>query len=332
MDRKAGNGMEKIWKYKKELLTGVSLAFLLFLFLKYIFPLLSPFILAYLTVYSVYPFLYRMEQKWKVKKPITMFLVLGIIMVILLGIVWIIALISSGSVEEAIPLILEWKDRLMQTLNIEMINKIVPEMIRNSFSYIQKVFPVFAYMGIYLIATILMAKDFDILMTKVRRIGALDVFMNVVNEIVHTAGKYLKAQVILILMIMGVCVAGFYLIGIPSAVLLGVLAGLMDALPFIGTSIVLIPTAVILFLEEEVLKGAAVLVIYIICVGIREFMEPKLMGKELDIIPVVMLISIFVGVKLFGVSGIIKGPLEIVLYKNIWTTLNKVDKPEKNDL
>lgn len=324
--------MEKIWKYKKELLTGVSLAFLLFLFLKYIFPLLSPFIFAYLTVYSVYPFLYRMEQKWKVKKTITMFLVLGIIMVILLGIVWIIALISSGSVEEAIPLILEWKDRLMRTLNIEMINKIVPEVIRNSFTYIQKVFPIFAYVGIYLIATILMAKDFDILMTKVRSTGALDVFMNVVNEIVHTVGKYLKAQIILILMIMGVCVAGLYFIGIPSAVLLGVLAGLMDALPFIGTSIVLIPTAVIFFLEKEAIKGAAVLVIYIICVGIREFMEPKLMGKELDIIPVVMLISIFVGVKLFGVSGIIKGPFAIVLYKNIWTLLNKVDKPEKNDL
>ena len=324
--------MEKLWKYKREIMTGVLLTFLLFFVLKYIFPLLSPFILAYLTVYSVYPFLYRIEQKWKVKKPITMFLVLGIIMVILLGIVWIIALISSGSVEEAIPLILEWKNRLMQTLNIEMINKLVPEVIRNSFSYIQKVFPIFAYLGIYLIATILMAKDFDVLMEKVHSIGALDIFMNVVNEIVHTAGKYLKAQVVLIFMIMGVCIAGFYLIGVSSAILLGVLAGLMDALPFIGTSIVLIPTAVIFFLEKEALKGGVVLVIYLICVGIREFMEPKLMGKELDIIPVVMLISIFAGVKLFGVSGIIKGPLAIVLYKNIWTALNKVDKPEKNDL
>lgn len=324
--------MEKIWKYKKEIITGVSLSFLLFLFLKYIFPLLSPFILAYLTVYSVYPFLYKMEQRWKIKKTITMFFVLGIIMLILLGLVWIIALFSGGSVEEAIPLILEWKNRLMKTLNIEMINKIVPEVIRNSFSYIQKVFPVFAYIGIFLIATILMAKDFDVMMEKVHSIGALDVFMNVANEIIHTAGKYLKSQLILILLITGVCVTGFYLIGVHSAIFLGVLAGIMDALPFIGTSLVLIPTAVLFFLEKEVARGVAVLVIYIICVVIREFMEPKLMGKELDIIPVVMLISIFVGVKLFGVSGIIKGPLAIVLYKNIWTMLNKVDKPEKSEL
>ena len=106
----------------------------------------------------------------------------------------------------------------------------------------------------------------------------------------------------------------------------------MDALPFIGTSIILIPVAVLFFLEKEIWKGIVVLIIYVICVLIREFMEPKLIGKELDIFPVVMLISIFAGAKLFGLSGIIKGPLFIVLYKKLWTMLNKVDKPEKNDL
>ena len=324
--------MDMIVKYKKELITGVSLAFLLFLFLKYIFPLISPLILAYLTVYSAYPLLYRTEQKWKIKKPITMFLVLGIIVVFILGTVWIIALFSSGSVEDALPLLLEWKDRLLQNLNIEMINKIVPEVIRNSFSYVQKVFPVFAYVGIYLIATILMAKDFDAMMTKVHSIGALDMVMNIMNGVVHTAGRFLRAQLILIVMIMGVCIAGFYMLGVSSAILLGVLAGLMDALPFIGTSIILIPVAVLFFLEKEIWKGIVVLIIYVICVLIREFMEPKLIGKELDIFPVVMLISIFAGAKLFGLSGIIKGPLFIVLYKKLWTMLNKVDKPEKNDL
>ena len=321
-----------IIKYKKELITGVSLAFLLFLFLKYIFPLISPLILAYLTVYSVYPLLYRTEQKWKIKKPITMFLVLGIIVVVILGSVWIIALFSSGSVEDALPLLLEWKDRLLQNLNIEMINKIVPDVIRNSFSYVQKVFPVFAYVGIYLIATILMAKDFDAMMTKVHSIGALDMVMNIMNGVVHTAGRFLRAQLILIVMIMGVCIAGFYMLGVSSAIVIGVLAGLMDALPFIGTSIILIPVAVLFFLEKEIWKGIVVLIIYVICVLIREFMEPKLIGKELDIFPVVMLISIFAGAKLFGLSGIIKGPLFIVLYKKLWTMLNKVDKPEKNDL
>ena len=324
--------MEMVIKYKKELITGVLLAFLLFLFLKYIFPLISPLILAYLTVYSVYPLLYKTEQKWRIKKPVTMFLILGIIVVVILTTVWIIALISGGSVEEFIPLILEWKNRLVETINLEMVNKLLPEVIKNSFNYLQKALPVLVFIGVYLIATILMAKDFDAMMTKVHGIGALDSFMNVVNEIIYTAGKFLKAQLILVLMIMGVCIAGFYMIGVASPIVLGILAGIMDALPFIGTSIVLIPTAIVLFLEKEIWKGIVCLVLYVICVAIREFMEPKLMGKELDIFPVVMLISIFAGAKLFGISGIIKGPLAVVLYKNIWGLLNKVDKPEKINL
>lgn len=324
--------MEMVIKYKKELITGVLLAFLLFLFLKYIFPLISPLILAYLTVYSVYPLLYKTEQKWRIKKPVTMFLILGIIVVVILTTVWIIALISGGSVEEFIPLFLEWKNRLVETINLEMVNKLLPEVIKNSFNYLQKALPVLVFIGVYLIATILMAKDFDAMMTKVHGIGALDSFMNVVNEIIYTAGKFLKAQLILVLMIMGVCIAGFYMIGVASPIVLGILAGIMDALPFIGTSIVLIPTAIVLFLEKEIWKGIVCLVLYVICVAIREFMEPKLMGKELDIFPVVMLISIFAGAKLFGISGIIKGPLAVVLYKNIWGLLNKVDKPEKINL
>ena len=315
--------MDMILKYRKEMVTGVGLALLLFLFLKYIFPLLSPFLLAYLTVYAVYPLLYKLEVKWKIKKTITMFLVLGILVIIILSLIWVIIAISGGSVEETLPHILEWKDRLFLTSGNAILHDLLPEILKNTVSYIQKVFPVLAYIGIYLIATILMAKDFDGLMSKVHKIGALDSFMDIVGKILRTAGMYLKAQMILIIIIMGICIAGFYCIGITSPILLGILAGILDALPFIGTGIVLIPTSLIFFLEREIMKGVICLFIYIVCIGVRELLEPKLVGKGLGILPVILLISIFAGIKLFGVAGIVKGPLGIVLYKNIWVMLFK---------
>lgn len=315
--------MDMILKYRKEMVTGVGLALLLFLFLKYIFPLLSPFLLAYLTVYAVYPLLYKLEVKWKIRKTITMFLVLGILAIIILSLIWVIIAISGGSVEETLPHILEWKDRLFLTSGNAILHDLLPEILKNTVSYIQKVFPVLAYIGIYLIATILMAKDFDGLMSKVHKIGALDSFMDIVGKILRTAGMYLKAQMILIIIIMGICIAGFYCIGITSPILLGILAGILDALPFIGTGIVLIPTSLIFFLEREIMKGVICLFIYIVCIGVRELLEPKLVGKGLGILPVILLISIFAGIKLFGVAGIVKGPLGIVLYKNIWVMLFK---------
>lgn len=315
--------MDMILKYRKEMVTGVMLALLLFLFLKYIFPLLSPFLLAYLTVYAVYPLLYKLEVKWKIKKTITMFLVLGILVIIILSLIWVIIAISGGSVEETLPHILEWKDRLFLTSGNAILHDLLPEILKNTVSYIQKVFPVLAYIGIYLIATILMAKDFDGLMSKVHKIGALDSFMDIVGKILRTAGMYIKAQMILIIIIMGICIAGFYCIGITSPILLGILAGILDALPFIGTGIVLIPTSLLFFLEREIMKGVICLFIYIVCIGVRELLEPKLVGKGLGILPVILLISIFAGIKLFGVAGIVKGPLGIVLYKNIWVMLFK---------
>ena len=315
--------MDMILKYRKEMVTGVGLALLLFLFLKYIFPLLSPFLLAYLTVYAFYPLLYKLEVKWKIRKTITMFLVLGILAIIILSLIWVIIAISGGSVEETLPHILEWKDRLFLTSGNAILHDLLPEILKNTVSYIQKVFPVLAYIGIYLIATILMAKDFDGLMSKVHKIGALDSFMDIVGKILRTAGMYLKAQMILIIIIMGICIAGFYCIGITSPILLGILAGILDALPFIGTGIVLIPTSLIFFLEREIMKGVICLFIYIVCIGVRELLEPKLVGKGLGILPVILLISIFAGIKLFGVAGIVKGPLGIVLYKNIWVMLFK---------
>ena len=292
--------MDMILKYRKEMVTGVMLALLLFLFLKYIFPLLSPFLLAYLTVYAVYPLLYKLEVKWKIKKTITMFLVLGILAIIILSLIWVIIAISGGSVEETLPHVLEWKDRLFLTSGNAILHDLLPEILKNTVSYIQKVFPVLAYIGIYLIATILMAKDFDGLMSKVHKIGALDSFMDIVGKILRTAGMYIKAQMILIIIIMGICIAGFYCIGITSPILLGILAGILDALPFIGTGIVLIPTSLLFFLEREIMKGVICLFIYIVCIGVRELLEPKLVGKGLGILPVILLISIFAGIKLLG--------------------------------
>lgn len=315
--------MEMIVKYRKEMITGVGLALLLFLFLKYVFPLLSPFLLAYLSVYAVYPLLYKLEQKCRIRKTITMFLILGIFVEILLGALWIFVVATGGSVEEFLPVIIEWKDRLFVTSGSAFFQDLLPELLKNTFSYIQKVFPAIAYIGIYLIATILMAKDFDGLMTKVHGIGALDTFMDVVGKILRTAGLYLKAQFILILVIMAICVTGFYCIGISTPIFLGVLTGILDALPFIGTGIVLIPTSILFFLEEEIVKGVVCLFLYVICVAVRELLEPRLVGKGLGIFPVVLLISIYAGMKLFGVAGIIKGPLGVVLYKNIWTILYK---------
>ena len=45
----------------------------------------------------------------------------------------------------------------------------------------------------------------------------------------------------------------------------------------------------------------------------REFLEPKLIGDRLGVLPIVILMSVYVGVKLYGVGGILLGPLSVLL-------------------
>ena len=55
------------------------------------------------------------------------------------------------------------------------------------------------------------------------------------------------------------------------------------------------------------------LVLYGGCILTREMLEPKLIGKSVGVAPVYMLLAIYAGVKLFGVGGIIKGPLSLIV-------------------
>lgn len=84
-------------------------------------------------------------------------------------------------------------------------------------------------------------------------------------------------------------------------------------LPFIGTGIMLIPLAVFQLLYGN--YGSAVLIVclYGICVLLREFLEPRLIGSKVGILPVGILFAVFAGIRLFGIFGIIKGPVGLVV-------------------
>ena len=338
--------MNHILKHKKEIITGTVLAILLFFFLKYLFPLVSPFLFSFITIYSIYPFLYKMEQRFHIHKTVTACMVLIVIFLILALLVWSIGYFAGGNLASLISCTDQWRDQAQDVVHTaagflqehmgvngksmeaylirnmdegisSLQDNVFPGVMKNSVTCVKKILPVLAFTGIYIISTVLFSKDFDSMMEQVHKVGALDAFMTVMEGLLHTIGTYLKAQGIIILVITLICCTGMKLADLPFPFLLGILAGIFDLLPFIGTGLVLIPSALIQLLNGSIWKAAVCVILYILCAGAREFLEPKLMGKKLGIYPVVLLFSIYAGVKLFGVSGIIKGPFAVVLFKQI---------------
>lgn len=84
-------------------------------------------------------------------------------------------------------------------------------------------------------------------------------------------------------------------------------------LPFIGTGIMLLPLAFFRLAGGNYWQALLCFCLYAACALIREFLEPKLIGERVGVWPVGILFAVFAGIHLFGVWGIIKGPLSLVI-------------------
>jgi len=103
---------------------------------------------------------------------------------------------------------------------------------------------------------------------------------------------------------------------------------LVDALPVLGTGTVLVPWAVICFLQGEGARAIGLLGVYAVVTLSRSMLEPKLVGRHLGLDPLVTLMALYVGYKLWGVGGMIFAPLLAVTIMQVTPGRERGDTPE----
>lgn len=120
---------------------------------------------------------------------------------------------------------------------------------------------------------------------------------------------------LIIALIQGVLTGiGFAFFGVPNSVLWGVVAAFAALIPGIGTSLILIPGIAYLFIIGAVTPAIGLLVWSILAVGlIDNFLGPRLVGRGMQLHPLVVLLSVFGGLALFGPVGVFLGPLCVSL-------------------
>lgn len=107
---------------------------------------------------------------------------------------------------------------------------------------------------------------------------------------------------------------GFTFFGVPHPVLWGVAASLSALIPGIGTSLVLVPGVLYLFIIGAASSATGLLLWSVLAVGmIDNFLGPRLVGKGMELHPLLVLLSVFGGLAFFGPAGIFLGPLSISL-------------------
>lgn len=112
-------------------------------------------------------------------------------------------------------------------------------------------------------------------------------------------------------------IIGFIILKIPNSFTLAVLCGILDILPYVGTIIVFIPIIIYNIVMKNFLCAFGLICLYILVQVIREILEAKFLGDKLNIHPLVILLSIYIGVKVFGILGILVGPMYSIVAKEI---------------
>ena len=326
----------------KKSLQLVIIVFSVYFAMKYISPIASPFIIAFLIAGFINPIVTKLQKRFRLKKPVLAGVVLLFFLIIIVFLCWFLAigLVAGGKslasqlpgFREELLLLLEsslegvesrfgidgivienFVTEQVEVLTDNLEVNVFPALMGKSVNVVKMLGGIFGFFAVAVIAVLLIIKDYDKVMGRLIEEESFRGVTEVCVKVVVYLKTFLKAQVVILCIIGGICAVTLGLVGVRGGVIYGVLTGFMDMLPFIGTGIMLMPLAFILLLQKNYFQAVVCVVLYLICALVREFLEPKLIGNKVGVWPVGILFAVFAGIKLFGIAGIIKGPLSLVI-------------------
>lgn len=137
---------------------------------------------------------------------------------------------------------------------------------------------------------------------------------------------WLLAQAKLMGVTFTILILGFLLLRVPYAFIWALGISLVDAFPVLGTGTVLLPWSLICLLQGDTARAVGLAGIYIAVTLIRSILEPKFLGRHLGLDPLVTLMALYAGYKLWGIGGMILAPLLAVTAIQIVPERKREDK------
>ncbi|MTT31668.1 sporulation integral membrane protein YtvI [Terrilactibacillus sp. BCM23-1] len=131
---------------------------------------------------------------------------------------------------------------------------------------------------------------------------------------------FIRAQCILISITAVIVFIGLFALHVEHAFSISLMIGLIDLIPYLGTSFIFIPWILYCFLMGNYSLSIGLCLLFAIVIIQRQLMEPKVISDAIGIDPLATLISLFIGFQLFGFLGLILGPVTVVIVKALITT------------
>ncbi|MFA9463561.1 MAG: sporulation integral membrane protein YtvI [Velocimicrobium sp.] len=314
--------------------------------IRYLLPLVVPFLFSYFFARLLYPLAASLKKKWKISGTITIGLLTTMVLsVIGIGLFYLCKTMVS-QIQKLVTMLPVYEIRIMNRMDrictccdktfalehgtafrfiqnkwndmlVQGKNQVSTNISWETISSVAKVFGIFWCILVVIWGMILIVKDMDELKIIYEESWVYRHGSNVFKGLGEIGMAYGKAELIIMMVVFLVCSIGFFLIDNSYAVLLALFVSIFDAFPVLGSGLVLIPWAIFEVLRGNWFAAAVLATLYVVCQVVREWVEAKLIGNQIGIKPIFTIMSMYAGVKLFGIFGFILGPIALMIVKTV---------------
>ena len=358
-------GIEEKRKFIINILFYAIIAGIALLAVRYVYPLISPFLLGFFIAFILRRPIAFLTATLTIRRGIvavvftaliyatvgTLIVLLGIRIVLSLkDVFWELPNVYRSEVEPLLRGVLAWLDDTAIQLDpslhsalsdsitqiIDAIGNLVSSLslrvVSTATEYLSSVTGTVVRVVLTVVASFFFAADYPRVINAMVRVlpkKAVSLLMDVKHYLSGTLFRILRSYFfIMCITYVEVCI-GLAILGIKRFWLFAIFIALLDVLPVLGTGTVLIPWAVILFAKGRIGIAVGMLVLYAAVFVIRQAIEPRIVGQQVGLHPIVILVSMFAGVQIFGGLGIFGLPVLVALLYHLYTEGKLPWKPKE---
>lgn len=209
-------------------------------------------------------------------------------------------------------------------LNIDKLMNSIGSAVNGVYSVAKNVPDILLGLVIGIISMFFMTKDYARITSFINRQmpeNKKNILPEVKNVFFNTVGKMFRSYFIIMCITFAEVFIGLSLLNVLKfmhndyILVISMGIALFDILPVLGAGGVLIPWALYSLITGDVKLAIGLIIIYLFILGFRQYLEPKIMGNQLGVHPLVTLASLYFGLKMFGFIGIFVVPMCIMTLK-----------------
>ena len=337
--------LEERKRFLINLLFWAAIIALIYIIFKYLLPFLMPFFIAALIAIFTRPLARLISRKTHIKLNIVALLCTIICFIIVAGLIAVIVVrlaslatdlfsaLPSIYTDAIEPALTNFTDRIAEQIGklspetVSMLERFSDKLIDsvgdaalalsnwtiNGVKNIVTGLPNFLLSCVIcVIAAIFITLDYE----KIKNTGKLimpdrttKVIMESSSNLRKIIWKYLKAYGVIFLVTFAEIAVGLLIIGVDNAILIAVLIAIFDIFPIVGSGMILLPWTIITLIQGKIMRGIGLGILYVIVIVVRQFLEPRVVGKHVGMHPLLTLACMFVGAHLFGGIGLFGVPV-----------------------